>query len=158
MVDRTVGAKSSIAITYEASSVSPMRIARDIGGEWQLIWLIDRDKSDPGTNVRLLSKLGPVVDITGLDAPAAAAQLRACHPSGILAFAETDLLAASEIAHELGLPFYSPDTARRLINKRAQREALAAAGIPVPRFWSIPRQHDRSWRSEVPAPFTTRQS
>jgi biotin carboxylase len=139
----------SIAITYEASSVSPMRIARDVAGQWRLIWLIDRAKSDPGTGVRLLAKLGPVVDVTGLDSAAAAVALRPFEPSGILAFAETDLLAASQIAHELGLCFYSPDTAKRLINKRAQREALAAAGIPVPRFWSIPRQHDRSWRDEV---------
>ncbi|HVW17886.1 MAG TPA: hypothetical protein VHB30_06520, partial [Solirubrobacteraceae bacterium] len=49
-----------------------------------------------------------------------------------------DLIASTAaIAAELGLAYYDPVTAERLVDKAAQRRALRAAGIPVPEHWLI---------------------
>lgn len=42
------------------------------------------------------------------------------------------------VGTRLGLPAYSEETATRLTNKVVQRQALRAAGIPVPDFHAIP--------------------
>ena len=52
---------------------------------------------------------------------------------GILAFSERVVHAASEAATALGLPASPAAAVEALRDKRAQRAALAAAGIPVPR-------------------------
>jgi biotin carboxylase len=50
-----------------------------------------------------------------------------------------DLLWTAQLAEALKLPFHSVDTARRLTDKHAQREALARAGLAVPAFVVLPR-------------------
>jgi len=47
------------------------------------------------------------------------------------------LVLFSELALRLGVPFHSPGVARTLVDKRRQRAALAAAGVPGPDFWTV---------------------
>jgi biotin carboxylase len=79
-----------------------------------------------------------VVDVTGLDDEDAAAAVAAHHPSGIMAFTDPGVPLVAAVGTRLGLPAYTAHTAERLSNKVAQREALRAAGVPVPDFRPVP--------------------
>lgn len=63
-------------------------------------------------------------------------------PQGVATFWDRRLLELSYLAAELDLPFHRPEVARRLVDKYLQREALAAAGLPVPRYVSLPEDPD----------------
>jgi biotin carboxylase len=53
---------------------------------------------------------------------------------GVVPGDDATALIAAQAAERLGLRRNPPEAARRSANKLAQREALAAAGVPVPRF------------------------
>ncbi len=53
---------------------------------------------------------------------------------GVVATDEGTAVIAALAAERLGLPHNPPAAARRAANKHLQREALAAAGVPVPSF------------------------
>jgi biotin carboxylase len=115
----------------------------------QLLWLIDRESEDVEAPLRVLNRLGTVVDITGLDADQAADRVARFSPDGIIAFADSDLMRASQIGIRLGLQVNSPDSVMKLTNKYAQRIALSAAGLPVPRFWPVPAHLNAASRDEL---------
>jgi biotin carboxylase len=58
--------------------------------------------------------------------------------AGIVPADDGTAVIAALAAERLGLPRNSPAAARRTVNKLAQREALAAAGVPVPWFGAFP--------------------
>jgi biotin carboxylase len=131
-----------LAVVYDPGAVSPLKLAEAANGTWRPIWLIDRDEPSQLRRERALRKFGEVVHASRHDLAAACRTVAACKPDGLVAFSEDCLVWASEIAHEVGLPFYDPPTAMRLTNKHRQREALHKAGIAVPRHWSIPLQQE----------------
>jgi biotin carboxylase len=55
--------------------------------------------------------------------------------SAILALGDRAPLAAALAAQSLGLPYNSPDSVANCRSKLQQREVLAAAGVPVPKFF-----------------------
>ncbi len=57
---------------------------------------------------------------------------------GIVPADDGTAVIAALAAERLGLPRNSPAAARRTVNKLAQREALLAAGLPVPWFRAFP--------------------
>ena len=118
-------------------------------GAREIIWLVDRTITKVDDSMRLLKRLGRVVDITGLDPQQAAEQVAPHEPDGILAFAEAQLMRAAQIGAELGLPVQSVETVTRLTNKVAQREALRAAGLPIPAFWQVPADADEALHAEI---------
>ena len=127
----------ALAIPYRARAVSPLRIAEAARDLWRTVWLLDRtiDGSD-GTQA-FLNRIGTVVDITELAPAEAAAKLAEYDPRGITAYADDDIMAVAQIAQALDLPYASTEAAERLTNKVAQRQALEAAGLPVPNFWPV---------------------
>jgi biotin carboxylase len=58
--------------------------------------------------------------------------------AGIVPADDGTAVIAALAAERLGLPRNSPAAARRTVNKLAQREALLAAGLPVPWFRAFP--------------------
>jgi biotin carboxylase len=58
---------------------------------------------------------------------------------GVVAADDGTSVIAAMAAERLGLPHCSPEAARRAGNKASSRRALAAAGVPVPRFQVFPR-------------------
>jgi biotin carboxylase len=58
--------------------------------------------------------------------------------AGIVPADDGTAVIAALAAERLGLPRNPPEAARRTANKLAQRQALAAAGLPVPRFQAFP--------------------
>jgi biotin carboxylase len=68
------------------------------------------------------------------DANAVLAQCRALDPAGVTSSSEDVVAAAATVAAALGLPGPAADAITRCRDKEAQREALAAASVSVPRF------------------------
>jgi len=118
-------------------------------GAREIIWLIDREIADVDDSMRLLKRLGTVVDVTGQSDEQAAEVLAPYEPDGIIAFSEPQLMRAALIGAQLGLPVQSAETVTRLTNKGAQREALLAAGLPIPGFRAVAADADATVRSEV---------
>ena len=131
------GPLPALAIPYREAGVSPLRIAEASRSTWRTLWLFDRSTGGTDAARIFLNRIGMVVDITDLDAPDAAAKLAEHEPTGITAFADDDIMRVAQIAQVLALPYASPTVAERLTNKVAQRQALRAAGLSVPGFWSI---------------------
>lgn len=69
---------------------------------------------------------------------------RAAPLAGILAVGDRPAVLAARAAGRLGLPFHPPAAADTSLNKRATREALRAAGLPVPRFVCVPASADET--------------
>jgi biotin carboxylase len=61
---------------------------------------------------------------------------------GVLAVGDRPTLVAAGVAERLGLRWHSPRAAAMAHDKRRMREALAAAGLPVPPFFTVPADAD----------------
>jgi biotin carboxylase len=127
-----------LAMVFDPVSTPPMRISGAAAGHWHTLWLVDRDIAGSDNSLRLLPRVGTVVEITGLSAKEAGAEIAPHAPSGIIALAEAELPRAAALAVELGLPFHSPEVAQRLVSKVDQRAALRAAGLWVPEYLAMP--------------------
>jgi hypothetical protein len=55
----------------------------------------------------------------------------------VVSFAETDVLAASTLRAELGLPGQQPTSAAAYRDKALMREYTTGAGLPGPRWWRV---------------------
>jgi hypothetical protein len=68
---------------------------------------------------------------------------------GVLAVGDRPVVLAARAAQTLGLPGNPPDAAAASANKRQSRQRLAAAGLPVPWFFDVPRR-DRASAARDP--------
>jgi biotin carboxylase len=75
-----------------------------------------------------------------VDAIVEAARERPFH--GVLAVGDRPTVIAGLAAERLGLPAHAPDACRASRDKRATRQALRAAGLPVPWFHVLPLDID----------------
>src|SRR3954451_16316825 len=121
-----------LAIVYGAGSVSAMKLSGPARDRCDLVWVVDSGDFDDTTMMRLLRKLGTVIDVAGLSEAEAADALRALAPDGIVAYADPQIALASALAARLGLDYHDAAVAERLLDKTTQRRALRAAGLPVP--------------------------
>jgi biotin carboxylase len=131
-----------LAYLHIPSSFSWMTVLTASRDLCDLIWVIDDASDDRDVLRAVMRRSGPVVDITGMDAVTAAAAIAEHAPDGILTLADTRLALTAEIAAELGLAALSAAAARALTDKWAQREALAAGGVPTPGHWQVPAADD----------------
>jgi biotin carboxylase len=129
--------RQRLAYVYEPSSFPTLALFEAAGDLCDLVWVADNSRSDVAALAALLSRLGTLVDVAGMTTAQAAAAIDAHDPDGILAMADDALGVTAELAALLGLPFHSRATARNLTDKFAQRAALAAAGLAVPRSWVV---------------------
>lgn len=126
-----------VAVMYEEGSFLPFEIRDAAQDLCELVWVTGWSAPVSRELTRLLPRLGVLLDVGGLDRDAVSAALREAGIDGIVIFTEGAQEPAAEIAAELGLPFHSPQTALRLADKLAQREALRAEGLPVPAFAAV---------------------
>ncbi len=122
--------------------VEPMTLTEMVAGRFRLLWLTDPAAALPQSYHRILRKFGHVLDVTGEPPSNVAKMVGEFRPQGVATFWDRRLLELSYLAAELDLPFHRPEVARRLVDKYLQREALAAAGLPVPRYVSLPEDPD----------------
>ena len=88
-------------------------------------------------DARALGRLGTVVVADGLSADEIAAQLEPLDVAGVTTFCDSKIEQTAAIATLLGLPTNPQQTSWQLVDKIAQRQALAAAGLPGPGFVGI---------------------
>ncbi len=102
------------------------------------MWMIDRSDPQMANPFRLLSRVGPVVDVAGHSDAEIVEAVAELGPTGVVPFNDRSIGLLSTIASELGLEFHSPEVSLRLTDKLHQRRAMAAAGVPVPAFCELP--------------------
>lgn len=145
----------TLVVVFHPHSVPPMEIAEAARGWCRLLWVFDCGDPQLAPLLPLMRRLGDVVDTAGCSDDEVAARVGQRHPDGVITFSELIPLAAA-IAAESGLRYHQPHTAELVTNKYLQRVALAAAGVPGPRFWAVPAPMDPGERArlaeELPLP------
>jgi hypothetical protein len=126
-----------VAVLHHPNSFFPLDLVREVGDSAELVWVVDQSSSSDVVSMRLLPRLGSVVDITEMDLDTAADALREVGVDGIVTFVDDHLVTTASLAKRLGLIYHSPELAACLVDKRRQREVLAEAGVKGPDFWTI---------------------
>jgi hypothetical protein len=125
-----------VAVVHHPRSFFPLDLFQQVGDTAELQWVADSSEID-GDALRLLRRLGTVVDIAGLNYDAAASALAAHQPEGIVTYVDDLVETTAALAERLGLRYHTPEVARVLVDKRLQRECLARADVPGPAFWPV---------------------
>jgi hypothetical protein len=127
-----------VVVVCDVMSITPMVLAEVASGLCRIVWVVDGGDPVMGPMVRLLRRIGDVVDRGGLDADAVASAVAPHRPSGILTFAEAQMPFTAALAERLALTYHSVLTADHLADKFLQRQALHDAGLPGPAAWLAP--------------------
>jgi glutathione synthase/RimK-type ligase-like ATP-grasp enzyme len=143
----------TLAYVYDPRSFAPLSITEAAHGLCRLVWIVDGSKPDAALTMRLLVRFGPVIDSSTYEFEDLVAAVRAHEPDAILSMHDADLVWTARLAEELRLPFHSLDTAQKLTDKHAQRDALAAAGLIVPMFRILPRHATEAEIAAIAATF-----
>lgn len=150
----TVTSLPTLAYVYDPLSFAPLSITEAAQGICQLVWIVDGSKPDATLTMRLLARFGPVVDSSAYDFAGVVDAVRSHEPDGVVSLHDADLVWTAKLAEELQLPFHSPDTAQKLTDKHAQRDALAVAGLTVPMFRILPRSASGEDVASIAAAFS----
>ncbi len=127
-----------LAIVYGVLSSSPFALSESASRLCDIVWVVDSNELDDKLLLRLLRKLGQILDIAGMSVDEAAEALRTLRPDGIVAYADAHMATASALADRLGLDYHEPMVAEKLLDKVTQRKALRAGGLPVPACEVVP--------------------
>jgi biotin carboxylase len=95
-----------------------------------------------GNTARALGKLGKVIDASCRTPEELIQLVYAERPDGVTCYFDADLHRQAWLASALGLPTPSVHAVARLNDKLLQREALEAAGVPIPKFTSVSEELD----------------
>jgi biotin carboxylase len=129
-----------VAVAYgprPVASVALVDLAEAASGICDLMWLVDGRRPEVHELSGLMRHFGPVVDIGGLPTDAAAREVGAYRPDGVVTYHDAGMVEVAALAEALHLPFVTPAVAGRLTDKLQQRDALRQAGLQVPRYWSL---------------------
>jgi hypothetical protein len=132
-----------VAVLHHHRSFFPPDLHEAVGDAAELVWVLTGGADEELLGRRLLRRLGPVIELPVDDLDAAAAILGEAGIDGIVTFVDDNLILAAELAARLGLIYHPPAVARVLASKTLQRQALAAVGVPGPRFWPLGPGLDR---------------
>src|SRR5271170_5757135 len=127
-----------MAVVYDAASFSPMVLSEAAAGTCRLVWVVDGSDAVMAPLVRLLRRIGDVVDTAGNEDGSIATALEAHEAAGILTFSEAQMPLTAALAQRLSLTYHSVPTADRLADKYLQRLALRQAGMAGPAVWEAP--------------------
>ena len=131
-----------LAIPYAGLSLPVMTSAQAAAGLCSILWLVDGEDPTVLADRRALERFGQVAELRGLSPDKWADAVGPFRPDGILTFSDTGMIQLARLAQDLDLPFHSPEVARRLTNKMAQRDALRRAGLPVPETTGVDSRLD----------------
>jgi len=120
--------------------------ARDVAS---LVWTLPDAGGVGAPAMRMLRRLGEVLDLSGCTDDEAAELIRRSGATGLVCFNDDNLVRAAEWARRLDMRFFRPEVATRLTDKLAQRRALREAGMRTPAFWDADALADPSAIAEV---------
>jgi biotin carboxylase len=144
--------KPLVAVAHGPRSVPVLQLVEAAAGRCDVLWMVDERLEDANETARLLRRFGPVIATGELDPDGAAAAVGAHHPDGIVTYFDSGMVKLADIAARLSLPFSSHETACALVDKVRQRERLDAAGLVVPRWWSLDADAEPGAAMETVAP------
>ncbi len=134
--------RPTLAIVYGEGSASAMSLSAAATTLCDIAWVINSAATLDASMLRLLRRLGTLVDVAGLSEEEAAGAVKAVNPAGIVAYDDAQIALAAALGEILGLDYYDRAVAARLLDKVTQRRALADGGLPVPLCVELP--HDPS--------------
>lgn len=123
-------------MVYSLRSRPWREIADAAAGLCRLLWIVDESELDTTTSV--LRKVGKVIDTADRTPEELIQLVYAENPQGVTSYYDADLHLHAWLAAALGLSGPSVEAVARLNDKLLQREALAAAEVPCPRFSAVP--------------------
>lgn len=126
-----------LAFVHRPASFGALAVAEAARDLCELVWVVDTGDERLGSMVRLLNRLGTVIDVAGMTEREAVDAVRDSGVDGVLALADEALEWTAGLAAALDLPFHSVETAHLLTDKFAQRAALRAAGLDAPGSWVL---------------------
>ena len=129
--------RPTLAVAYDISSSSPLELVEALDRACDLVWVVDASDPGLGSWSRLLPRLGPVVDVAGRSVDDVAAELATHGVDSVLAFTDSQLLRAALLTAALGFEANTPEVVLGLTDKVVQRQTLARAGVPGPRFVGV---------------------
>ena len=128
----------TLAVVYGDGSAPAMSLTAAAAPLCDIAWVVDSSATRDASTLRLLRKLGTVIDLAGLSEQEAAAAVRVQRPDGIVAYADAQIGIAAGLAEILGLDYYERSVAAGLLDKVVQRQALGDGGLAVPRCVVVP--------------------
>lgn len=141
--------RPKLAYVYHPASFPTLSLAEAATRLAELIWVVDRSLPAMDNMCHLLARFGTVLDVSDCTEDEAAERLAAERPEGILTLADSRLEFTAALASRLGLAFVSPESAHALTDKHAQRAALVAGGVEVPRSRVAPPLEDEVGWAEL---------
>ncbi len=127
-----------LAVVYDVTSSSPLELMEAVGELCEIVWVLDASDPALGSWVRLLPRLGRVIDIAGRSDAEVAADLVAAGVEGVVAFTDSQLHRAALLGEDMGLEGNPPEVVLALTDKVNQRQLFVRAGLAGPRFEQIP--------------------
>ncbi|MEU1320986.1 ATP-grasp domain-containing protein [Streptomyces tibetensis] len=118
-----------LAVVYNIGSAGPTQIGPAAEGLCEVVFVVDTDVDIVRTRMAEIAASGNVCDVTGLDLDEQANALKRWQLDAITTFSDSEVLRTAELAQMLGLRFLSPDTARWIRDKTAQRQRLRESGV-----------------------------
>jgi len=126
-----------LAIVYNSRSRPWSELVDAASGLCRILWIIDSSRPHGGLVAGILRKFGPVIDAAGYTDEELVHLVYAEHPDGITSYSDEDLHRQAWLAAALDLPSPTVRSVTMLTDKLLQRAALAAAGVPQPRFSEV---------------------
>ena len=133
----TAAPRPLLAIVYGPGASSAFLISDGATATCDIVWVVDSNELE-AWSLRLLRKIGRMVDIAGMAEEEAADALRAVGPDGIVAYADAQIAVAAALGERLGLDYHDRVVAERLLDKVRQRQALSDGSLPVPTYVAVP--------------------
>lgn len=137
-----MGDKPLLAVVYSPRSRPWMEIVEASADLCRLLWIVDGSRL--GATARVLRKVGKLIDAEGRTPEELIRLVHAERPDGVICYWDPDLHRQAWLATALGLPTSPVHTVTQLNDKLLQREALDAAGVPVPRFSEVREDVDEA--------------
>ncbi len=121
-----------VAVGYGPRCVPVMQLVQAATGLCDLLWMVDASLPEMSEMIDLLSRFGPVVNVSGLDVDQLREALADYRPDALTTYLDAGMVRYAAVAASMELPFHSVEVASALVDKFRQREVLGAAGLAMP--------------------------
>jgi biotin carboxylase len=126
-----------LAVVHDRGSASPMEVVAAARRLCDVVFVCDERLPGSAGAAAQIARFARVCDVTGLDGDGTRAAVAALGAAGIVTFSEYRIPRTADLAAHCGLPYHRDGTVRRLVDKRAQRAALHAAGVESTRCVTV---------------------
>ena len=132
--------KARLGIVYASGAAGVRDILTSMRGDYELYFIVP---SEDDSLIQALKSFAATIPVDPLGGVGHALEsIVRNRVEGLVTYSERMLRMTAELCERLNFPGHDVRTVMRLTNKKLQREALSAAGIPVPRNAAVYRIED----------------